>query len=206
VQVTTVLTRMDEPLGMKTGHWLEVEECEDYLSGDSRPTDLHSVVLALAAAMVALASRGKLSLPQARAACEQALGTRAPLQEFYGMFQAQGGDWEQGARQRESLRRDLACTVWEAPETGFLIRNAALAFGDLLGKLGGGRATQDQGIDPLVGVVWAKKVGDPVRKGERVVQVYHRNPSQSSWIQKDLQQALATSSQAPLNEAVIVEE
>ena len=38
--------------------------------------------------------------------------------------------------------------------------------------LGGGRETKDSVIDPTVGLVFAKKVADPVKKGDILATIY----------------------------------
>ncbi len=65
VDATALLTRMDEPLGFKAGHDLEIEESADYLLGKSRERGLHEVVLGLASRMLLTSSsRKKLRFPK----------------------------------------------------------------------------------------------------------------------------------------------
>ena len=54
----------------------------------------------------------------------------------------------------------------EAPSSGVVAAVDAQAVGLAAMGLGAGRATKDDRIDPAVGVVLVRKVGDPVRDGE----------------------------------------
>jgi pyrimidine-nucleoside phosphorylase len=44
----------------------------------------------------------------------------------------------------------------------------ALAIGELLVEMGGGRKTKEDAIDPAVGIRLQRKVGEAVREGETV--------------------------------------
>ncbi len=179
VKTVALLTRMDEPLGTKVGHWLEVEECADYLTGEAREAGLQEVVLALASMMVTLASRGKLTVAAATEECLQELESKRPFEYFKKMFAVQGGDWERAVTQRETLRRDLHVVEYRAPQRGTLMRIEASACGVIIGNLGGARATREDKIDPLVGMEFLKKVGDSVEKDEKIVRIFHRAGMQS---------------------------
>jgi thymidine phosphorylase len=48
----------------------------------------------------------------------------------------------------------------------------AYAVGEALVALGGGRRRADDRIDPAVGIVLERKVGDPVREGEPLAVVH----------------------------------
>ena len=49
IDAAALISRMDEPLGRRIGHHLEVEECADFLSGLERESRLTDVTLALPA-------------------------------------------------------------------------------------------------------------------------------------------------------------
>jgi pyrimidine-nucleoside phosphorylase len=170
VKAVSVLTRMDEPLGWKVGHQLEVEECADYLRGESREPGLHSVTLELAAQMLVLWSRGKLALTDAKHACESVLGTSEPFRLFVQMFESQGGRWAEFEANREKLKKRRRVPV-RASSQGYLAKVDSLAIARLVRALGGGRQSKETLVDLEVGVEMVKKVGDAVEKGEIVYEV-----------------------------------
>jgi len=64
----------------------------------------------------------------------------------------------------------------KAPQAGYVKTIRALPIGLATMKLGGGRATKDDKIDPNVGVVLAKKIGAKVKKGEVLATIYADAP------------------------------
>ena len=84
------------------------------------------------------------------------------------MVQAQGGDLE-------DLYRPVNVThVVEIPahETGVISALPAMEFGLYAMRLGAGRAVKSDALDYETGIVFEKKVGDSVQKGEIVAKVY----------------------------------
>ena len=59
-----------------------------------------------------------------------------------------------------------------APEDGYVAGLEAGALGRASMSLGAGREWLDSMIDPAVGLVLEKKVGDPVAAGERICALY----------------------------------
>ncbi len=170
VRATAVLTSMQEPLGWKVGNQLEVEECADFLSGKPRERGLEEVTLKLAAEMLVLASGGKLNADQALLACHDQLENQAAYPTFVRMFEAQGGDWNAFCARRVILESRPKFSVG-APSSGFLARVDALAVAKLVRSLGGGRQHKEASINPDVGVILHKKVGDAVQKNDTVFDV-----------------------------------
>ena len=63
--------------------------------------------------------------------------------------------------------------------------------------LGAGRETVDSRIDPAVGVVLRKKVGDPVRRGESLMTVHVNDRSRLEEATQRLRQAVRVAREAP---------
>jgi len=80
-----------------------------------------------------------------------------------------------------------------APEDGYIAGLEARAMGTASMILGAGRDRSDATIDPAVGLVFEKKVGDPVRAGERVCILYSNDRSRVPWARDMIREALAIS-------------
>jgi pyrimidine-nucleoside phosphorylase len=197
LDVVTVLTRMDEPLGRMVGNHLEVEECADFLGGGPRERGLEEVVLELAAWMVHLAGRKKVAPGDAREECRKEIGKPEPMRIFRQMLEAQGGRMSEFEAQRASLRKSLKSYAFRAPAAGFVTRVEARALGVLAGTLGGGRAHKEDAVDALVGIECLRKEGDQVAAGETVAMVYYRNTGHESLIEPALRQAVQIGAAAP---------
>jgi pyrimidine-nucleoside phosphorylase len=169
-----LITEMSQPLGYAAGNWLEVREVLQALQGHG-PEDLMQVTYALGVQMMALA---KMDGPtrQAVALLQKTITNGAALQKFYEMVAAQGGDVRflhepgsyPGAKMQQHVR---------AARTGFVTEIDALKIGEAVVRLGGGRTTLADLIDPATGVVLGKKIGDEVRKGEMLAVIHANRPA-----------------------------
>lgn len=142
VHTTANLTDMEQPLGIAAGNVNEVVESIETLKGGG-PADLRALTLALA------------GHPDA----ERVLDSGAAYARFERMVHAQGGS----LAALPHAPREL---VVLAEETGFITRCDALAVGRAAFVLGAGRLRAEDAVDPRVGVLVHKKVGDRVERGE----------------------------------------
>ena len=157
VRTRALLTPMDTPLGRAVGNAVEVEESLAALRGEG-PQDLMAVTLALAAAMLALA--GLDADPAAAIADGRALAT------YRTMVRAQGGDPDAPLPQAPHAMQALP-----APADGWLTRLDALAVGTAAWRLGAGRARKEDPVSATAGVICLAKPGDPVTKGQPLVEL-----------------------------------
>jgi pyrimidine-nucleoside phosphorylase len=164
-----VISDMDQPLGFAVGNALEVREALDTLRGEG-PTDLRELCLVLGSQMLLLAGIAK-TVEQARARLEGALERREALAKFKDMVKAQGGDT---ALVDSPARLPAAPVVVPVASSasGSVESIGAEAIGLAAMALGAGRATKEDLIDPAVGIVLRKKVGDAVREGEVMADVH----------------------------------
>ncbi len=171
-RVTALLTAMDQPLGLAIGNALEVAEGTALLRGEG-PADLREVTVALTAEMVLLAGRAA-DLAAARGAVEAAIADGRGLAAWRRIVAAQGGDArvvdDPGRLPQAATRVEVA-----SPAAGVVEAIDAEALGLAAMALGAGRARVEDRVDPAVGLVLRKKVGDPVARGEPLL-VVHRNP------------------------------
>jgi pyrimidine-nucleoside phosphorylase len=162
-RMRALITRMDQPLGRAVGNAVEVAECVDCLKGGG-PPDLLDVSLELAAEMVVMGDRAK-SLDEARAVCRQTIANGSALDRFRRVVEAQGGD-PRAVDDPGRLPQPASRVKIPAFRAGFVSMLAARPVGHATMLLGAGRARVDSAIDPAVGVILHKKVGDRVEVGE----------------------------------------
>ena len=170
-RAVAVISDMAQPLGFAVGNALEVREAIETLGG-AGPADLRELCLTLGSHMLALAEVA--STPEAaRARLAEALERGEALRKFGEMVRAQGGD---GSVVEEPDRLPTAPVVEAvvSPAAGFVAAIDAEALGVAAMTLGAGRATKDDTIDPAVGIVLRKKVGDAVRRGEPLADLHLR--------------------------------
>lgn len=163
IEMSALLTDMDHPLGLAIGNSLEVLEVLKALDGNC-PDDLREVTLALAVEMVLLAGVAD-DAATARATLERLWSDGVVRQVFRDNLELQGGD----VRIMDDpylLGRAAHVVPVEAIKAGFVTDVDPLALGHLVVDLGGGRRQPTDTIDPVVGIVLEKTLGDEVQIGD----------------------------------------
>jgi pyrimidine-nucleoside phosphorylase len=169
-----VITGMDEPLGHAIGNTLEVQEAIATLRGDG-PRDLLDLCLALGSE--ALVTTGlAANAASARARLAGTLGDGSALARLRSLVEGLGGDVTY-VDQPERLPAAPYVTDVPAPRAGYVARVDALACGAAAMRLGAGRATKNDTIDPRAGIVGHAKVGDRVERGAPLFTVHANAPS-----------------------------
>ncbi len=169
-QVTAFITDMNQPLGFAVGNRLEVKEAVETLAGHG-PKDLETLCLEIGSQMVFDA--GKVaSVAAARTLLKANLHNGKALAKFQEFIHAQGGtlDTLEGFVQAKIIETVLAA------ESGSIQSIRALPIGLATMQLGGGRATKEDVIDPNVGIVLARKIGEEVAVGDVLATIYADHP------------------------------
>ena len=161
-RTTAVITDMSQPLGTSIGNRLEILEALDILQGKGRE-DVTEFICELGQIMLGLANVEK-TVKEVR----EHLFDGSALQKFEAMVVAQGGDLE------DLYRSSSAKYVVEvtADEVGYISELPAMEFGLFAMRLGAGRAVKTDVLDFETGIVFEKKVGEPVKIGEIVAKIY----------------------------------
>ena len=161
-KTVAVITDMSQPLGRAIGNRLEILEAIEILQGKGRE-DISHFICELAQIMLGLANVEK-TVEEVR----QHLENGQALAKFEEMVAAQGGDLE------DLYRPVNVAHVVDIPaqETGVISALPAMEFGLYAMRLGAGRAVKTDALDYETGIVFEKKVGDSVQKGEIVAKVY----------------------------------
>ena len=161
-KTVAVITDMSQPLGRAIGNRLEILEALEILQGKGRE-DISHFICELAQIMLSLANVEK-TVEEVR----QHLENGQALKKFEAMVLAQGGDLE------DLYRPVTVDHVVEIPahEDGVIESLPAMEFGLFAMRLGAGRAVKTDALDYETGIVFEKKVGESVKKGEIVAKVY----------------------------------
>ncbi len=201
-RVAALLTDMEQPLGRNVGNALEVAECVETLKGRG-PKDLESLSVELAAWMVHLGGAAA-SLEAARGRVREALTSGAALERLRDVIEAQGGN-PRVCDDLSLLPQAREQRVLRAERDGRVTRLAARAIGHAGMLLGAGRETVASAIDPAVGFVFHKKVGDPVAVGEPIVTAHVGPTSRTDAALARLGEAIGIASEAPLRTPLVLD-
>jgi len=193
-KMVALITDMDQPLGWKVGNALEIEECIEVMKGGG-PTDLRELCLELAAWMLYLAGR-TTSVNHGRELAVEIIRSQSALEKFREIIWLQGGDSsviDDPARLPQAQHRLPILS----PATGFVgaIHCEQVGIASLV--LGGGREKKEDAIDPAVGLVLHKKVGDPVHAGEPLCTIRYNSDGRLRDARRLLEQAYRIAEQPP---------
>ena len=161
-KTVAVITDMSQPLGRAIGNRLEILEALEILQGKGRQ-DITHFICELAQIMLGLADVEK-TIEEIRRHLENGQA----LAKFEEMVAAQGGDLEDLYR---PVNVEHVVDI-PAQESGVISALPAMEFGLYAMRLGAGRAVKSDDLDYETGIVFEKKVGDFVQKGEIVAKVY----------------------------------
>ena len=192
-RAVALVTTMDEPLGYAVGNALEVRESIDVLRG-AGPPDIRELTLTLGAEMLALAQDG--TPEAARQALESALASGAALERFAAWIEAQGGDPrvcdDPGRLPSAPHVREVA---W--PEQGYLAGCDAREVGFAANELGAGRTEVGQAVDPRVGFVFRRRLGEFVRPDEPFVEIHAASEADAERAMRRLKSAYVVRPEPP---------
>jgi pyrimidine-nucleoside phosphorylase len=163
VEVSHLLSPMDEPLGRAVGNALEVAECVEILQGGG-PKDIVDLVLDLAE-QVSAEPREKLA---------GWLSDGSAWRKFISMVYAQDGD-ASSLEKIEQVHRAPIIHPLLAHTSGTVKKMDAETIGRASLFLGGGRQTADDTIDFAVGLSQIKKIGEKVEEREPLLFIHARN-------------------------------
>ena len=171
-KVVALITDMDQPLGRKIGNALEVDECLDVLHG-AGPPDLRELCAELSAWMFVLAGRSA-NVAEGRALASEMIATGRARDTFREIIRAQRGN-PAVVDDPSLLPRANNLAKVKSPRAGFVtaIRSEQIGVASMV--LGGGREKKEDSIDPAVGLVLEKRVGDPVEAGATLCAVHYNS-------------------------------
>src|SRR5215472_1128096 len=169
-RMVALITDMDQPLGNYVGNALEVIECLDILEGKGA-ADLRELCLVEAGWMFFIAGRSR-TVEEGRELAETLIANRVALEKFHEMVEAQGGDG-QVVEDRKRLPQARSRAEVRASKSGFVAAIDCERIGVASLVLGGGREKKEDAVDPAVGLIVHKKIGEPVRAGEPLCTVHY---------------------------------
>ncbi len=152
------------------GNALEVVEVVQVLRGEG-PQDLRRLCVELAGWMLYL-GRVSGSLTEGKARSEKLIASGEALARFRQMVELQGGD-PRTIDHPEKLPKARSTMSIRSAKSGYLTALKCEQVGTACVILGGGRERKEDSVDPAVGIVLHKKVGDSVSEGEPLATIHY---------------------------------
>ena len=175
-KTVALITDMDQPLGLRVGNALEVEEVLKVLRG-AGPEDLRQLCLELAAWMFHLGGRAT-TVAQGKKLAGELIQSGQALEKFRQMIALQGGD-PRVVDDATLLPHAKAALDVVSPRSGYVRAIQCEAVGTACVILGGGREKKEDSVDPAVGIILHKKVHDRVAAGETLCTLMYNSEARA---------------------------
>jgi pyrimidine-nucleoside phosphorylase len=193
-QVVALLTDMDQPLGRMAGNAMEVQESIEVLAG-AGPADLRELCLVLAAWMLFLGERVK-SVEEGKGVAAELIASGQARDKFREIVRQQGGD----ARVVDDptlLKPAAHALDIVAATDGYVGATQCEQLGVAVVVLGGGREKKEDSVDPAVGLVFHKRIGDRVVRGEPLCTLHYNSDARLEEARRLVETAYIISAKPP---------
>jgi pyrimidine-nucleoside phosphorylase len=170
LRVVALLTAMDQPIGRAIGNACELAEAIAILRGEG-PDDTRALTVRLGAEMLILGGRAGDPAMGARL-IEAAIDSGAGLEHLRRCVALQGGDVRVLDDTRLLPRAPLVKEM-RANAAGWLTRLDAGLVGRAATVLGAGRLSKEDSVDAGVGIFLHRKIGDEIRRGDRLATILY---------------------------------
>jgi pyrimidine-nucleoside phosphorylase/thymidine phosphorylase len=201
-RVQALITDMNQPLGYAVGNAVEVMEASQTLQNVG-PTDLTRLSLELAARMIHL-GKAAPSMEEAREVAQRRLLDGSGYRKLKEVIAAQGGN-PQVLDRFELLPNANGVREITCPRTGFVSAINAEDIGRACTTLGAGRDTQEDRIDPAVGIILEVKVGERVEAGSVLCRLYYTSEENLEEASQVVEDAFRVSTNPPEEREIILE-
>ena len=193
-QVVALITDMDQPLGCMIGNALEVVEVIEVLRGKG-PEDLRRLCIELAGWMLHLGGVAA-SVEEGEKQSEKLIASGKALDRFRQMVELQGGDPRAIDDPKKLPLAQHTMTV-SSRGSGSLASLQCEQVGTACVILGGGRERKEDSVDPAVGIVLHKKVGDRVSAGEPLATIHYNAETRADRARQMLEESYRISDSSP---------
>lgn len=171
-KVKVVLSNMDEPLGYSIGNANEIIESIEMLKGNA-PKDLKEVVYTIAE--LALKAKGEITeLSEGREKIDAVINSGLALSKLREFIDESGGNGNLVDDYSILPTAKNKMEVFSNKE-GYVSKIKAEEVGKAAMIIGAGRATKEDEVDHAVGLKILKKVGDKIKKGEKIAEIYYND-------------------------------
>ncbi len=200
-KVVALITDMDQPLGNKIGNALEVVEVVEVLRGGG-PDDLRELCLELAGWMLHFGDVSK-TVAEGKQRSANLISSGKALEKFREMVELQGGD-ARAIDDANRLPRAQHTLQVSSAKAGYVASMQCEQIGTACVILGGGRERKEDSVDPAVGIVLRKKVGDRVSADEPLVTIHYNAESNAARARQLIEASCEITNAAPLTKRPLI--
>lgn len=173
-KVIAFITDMNQPLGNYVGNWLEVYESIQVLRGEIK-NDLSELSIKLAGAMIYLGKKAK-SIQDGEKIARQKIENGEAFKKFVEIVKLQGGKINYIDNPDQYSKSKYIQKI-KSVRRGYIEKINTYNIGMASLELGAGRKTKEDKIDPKAGIIFFRKIGDYVNKGDIICELHSDSKS-----------------------------
>lgn len=200
--VSAAITDMNQPLGWAVGNALEVTEAIETLKGQG-PADLRLLSIELSARTAHISGMCD-DAEKSRKLASDALDSGRALDVFRSIIRSQNGDpaviEDYSILPHAKITREVV-----SAQPGFVCAIEVDKIGIAASILSAGREKKDDVIDPAVGLIIHKKLGDSLAVNEPIATIHANDPAKIPSAQEMILQAYTISTTQPPAQPLIHE-
>lgn len=198
VDTQALITDMSEPLGKFVGNSLEIFECIKILrnEGDDAMEPTLDLSIELTANMLIQTKTARTDR-EAKSMIRKALDSGEALARFRQNIELQGGDPTICDKPDQMLTKGLYSHKILCKTDGYVAEVDALAVGEAVCAIGGGRIKAEDAVDHAVGFESVAKLATKVKRGDVLGIAYCRNASVAERVSEKLHNAYKISLEIP---------
>ncbi|GFI62241.1 pyrimidine-nucleoside phosphorylase [Clostridiales bacterium] len=193
-EVTAVISGMDQPLGMNIGNSLEVIEAIEVLKGNVTG-DLLEVAVTLGSYMLMSAKKVD-SLEAGKAMLFENIKNGRGLSKFRELLIQQGGN-PNIIDDYSLLPISEEKTIVFAESDGYVCSMNTAEIGRASLETGAGRASKSDKIDFGAGIIMKVRIGQPIKKGQPIAEIYSSSAEKCSSAANYLRNAVKIGNEKP---------
>lgn len=179
-ETVCVITNMDEPVGHAVGNTLEVIEAVDILKNKYMPKDIKNIIEELGGNMLVLAKKVN-NIEDGKKLIIENIKNGKAYSKLLELVENQGGDISYIEDTNKFEKAKFICPI-VSKQNGKITKIDALKVGELSCYLGAGRQKKEDSINPKVGFIFNKKVGDTVEKDEIIGYVHADDEEKAKYV------------------------
>ncbi len=192
-ETAAVLSDMEMPLGLAIGNSVEVDEAVQVLQG-KRTGRLYEAAAAVAGIMLYMGNRAE-SMEEGALLAKEMIADGRGLAKFTEWLSAQGGNTSWIGN--EPLTKAEQEYIVRSETNGYIASYAGRQLGDIVMRMGAGRAKKDDEIDPNAGLILKKEVGEAIEQGEILAVLYAKSEIFLKELAEEVRQAVTITKERP---------
>ena len=200
-RTVALITDMDQPLGKMIGNALEVVEVIEILRGYG-PADLRELCIDLAGWMLHMGGVSS-TVAEGKQRSEELIASGKALEKFCQMIELQGGD-PRVVDDPKRLPQSQHTTEVTSPNGGYLGSMQCEQIGTACVVLGGGRERKEDSVDPAVGIILHKKVGDRIAAREPIATIHYNSQARAEQAKRLLQTSWQITEAPPVSKRPLI--